>query len=267
MKEAPVFYRNLEEELDKRRADQGFNSLKSRNGIIDFSSNDILSLSSSGILRQAFLEELARHPNFPTGSTGSRLLDGNNSYIEKAEKEIAEFHSAESALLVGSGYEANSAVFAAIPRAGDAIMYDELVHASMNSGIQHALPSCKLSFEHNDVNSFREVLSKVIETQPQIRNGKRTVLVAIESTYSMDGDISPAGDFIQISKELLPQGNFAFIYDEAHSTGIVGPRGAGMAVYQGLQDEIAIRVMTYGKAMGSHGGKVLSNLANVRMTS
>lgn len=255
MKDAPVFYRNLEEELDKRRADQAFNSLKTRRDIIDFSSNDILSLSSSGLLRKAFLEELAKHPEFATGSTGSRLLDGNNPYIEQVEKEIAEFHGAESALLVGSGYEANSAIFAAIPRPGDAIMYDELDHASMNSGILHALPSCKMQFLHNDLKSFRETLIKIKETQPQIEKGKRTVLIAIESIYSMDGDVSPARELIDIAKELLPQGNFVFIYDEAHSTGIIGPKGAGMAVYLGLQNEIGIRVHTYGKAMGSHGGK------------
>lgn len=267
MKDAPVFYKNLEEEMDKRRVDHGFQFLSTQSGGRDFSSNDTLSFTSSGVLRKAFLEELEKHPDFALGSTGSRILDGNNSYIETVEKEIAEFHGAESALLVGSGFEANTSIFAAIPRLGDAIIYDELVHASMTNGIQQGIASCKLPFKHNDVNAFKEVLTKVKETQPQIANGKRTVLVALESVYSMDGDASPVQEFINIANELLPTGNTAFVYDEAHSTGSVGPRGAGMAVHLGLQKEIAIRVHTYGKAMGSHGGKSISSLAATNFSS
>ena len=90
---------------------------------VDFCSNDLLSLGVTGQLRTAFLEELASHPNFALYAGGSRLMDGNYDYIEEVEQEIADFHGAETALIVNSGYEGNCAIYTAIPRPGDAIVY------------------------------------------------------------------------------------------------------------------------------------------------
>ena len=256
---APVFLRNLERRLDKNRADHGLVTLRLRRNIVDFSSNDFLSLTTSGMLRKAFLEELARHPDFQLGSTGSRLLDGNNTYIELVEKELAEFHGAEAAIIFNSGYEGNCAIFSIIPQHGDVIVYDELIHASVHDGMKHSLASAKVSFLHNDAASFREVLKSVKETQPSIKNGEGTVLISIESVYSMDGDISPVKELVKIAKELFPDGNAQFVIDEAHSTGVIGPKGAGLISALGLEKEMAIRLHTMGKAMGSHGGKTQVN--------
>ena len=252
----PVFYRGLEKTMDKRRSQHGLVVLRSRSdAAVDLSSNDFLSLTSSGSLRKAFLEELASHPDFQLGSTGSRLLDGNNTYIETVEKELAEFHGAEDALIVNSGYEANGAIFTAIPQPGDVIVYDELIHASVHDGMRHTLASDKAFFRHNSVESFVETLQSVKETHPRIRNGESTVLVAIESVYSMDGDISPVKELIDAAKSIFPDRNTVqFIIDEAHSTGVIGPKGAGLICRLGLEKEMAIRVHTFGKALGSHGG-------------
>lgn len=255
MRDAPVFFRNLEKRLDIRRAEQGLLILRSRRDVVDFSSNDFLSLAATGLLRTAFFEELARHPDFRLGSTGSRLLDGNNTYIETVEQEIADFHGAECAVIFNSGYEANGAIFSAIPQPGDVIVYDELMHASVHEGMKQSDASAKVSFAHNDPDSFLDVLMSIKESHPLIRKGERTVLISIETVYSMDGDIAPLKEFVKIAKDVFPKGNAQFIIDEAHSTGVLGPQGAGLVAALGLEKEMVIRMHTYGKAMASHGGE------------
>ena len=100
MQNGSAFDRNLEEVLDQRRSSQNLATLHRWDHAVDFSSNDFLSHASNGILREEFLKEIARYPDFRLGSTGSRLLDGNNPYCEALEEEIATFHGAETAVLV-----------------------------------------------------------------------------------------------------------------------------------------------------------------------
>lgn len=263
MKNAPTFYRNLEEALDIRRADHALltqhKSTWKDGNAVDFCSNDFLSLGATGQLRMAFFDELARHSDFSLNSGGSRLMDGNYDYIEAVEKEIAEFHGAETGLIVGSGYEANEAIFSAIPRPGDAIVYDELVHASIHDGMQHSSALCKLPFRHNDVDSFRDALVSVHDSQPLIRQGARSVIIAVESVYSMDGDVCPLKELVEVAREIFPNGSVQFFMDEAHTTGVMGPKGAGLVCALGLENEMAIRLHTCGKALASTGGKIPPN--------
>jgi 8-amino-7-oxononanoate synthase len=254
MKNATVFDRNLEEALDTRRAGQNLATIHTWQYATDFSSNEFLSLSTNGLLRTAFLEELARNPNFQLGSTGSRLSDGNSSYIEDLEKEIAEFHGAESALMVNSGYDANGAIFCAIPRPGDAIVYDELIHASAHDGMKHSMTQNQLPFRHNDPECLRDVLTDLEDSNPMIRKGQRCVLIAVESVYSMDGDVCPLKELVAVAKEIFPKGNAQFVVDEAHSTGLMGKQGRGLVSSLGLEKSIAVRLHTYGKGMSANGG-------------
>lgn len=258
MKCAPAFYRNLEEALDVRRRDHGLHTIKPNiwkdGGAVDFSSNDTLSLGANGTLRAEFMKELERHPEIPPGAGSSRVMDGNYEYLETVEDEIAEFHGTEAGLITGSGFEANLAIFAAIPRPGDAIVYDELVHASTHDGMLHSQAVVRVPFRHNDVDSFRDAMMSVCDTQPLIRQGKRCVIVAVESFYSMDGDICPLRELIEIAKEIFPGGNAQFLVDEAHSTGVIGPKGAGLVCELGLEREVAIRLHTFGKALSASGG-------------
>lgn len=147
-------------------------------------------------------------------------------YIEEVEAEIAAFHGAETALIMGSGYEANGAIYAAIPRPRDAIVYDELVHASTHDGMAHSMAQCRVQFPHNDVDGLRDAIASVMDSQPMIADGSRSVLISVESVYSMDGDICPLLDMLQVARETYPKGNFELIVDEAHATGILGPKGA-----------------------------------------
>ncbi|PVH95311.1 5-aminolevulinate synthase [Periconia macrospinosa] len=264
MKNESVFYRNIEEALDVRRADHALYNIKENiwksSDAVDFCSNDLLSLGASGLLREKFMAELALYPNFTPGAGGSRMMDGNYEYLENLEREIAEFHGAETGLFVGSGFEANLAIFAAIPRPGDVIVYDELVHASSIEGMEkHSLANCRFPFSHNDVESFRDVLLNIWETQTLVKQGVRSVIVAVESIYSMDGDVCPLEELMEAAAEIFPGGQVQFYVDEAHSTGVIGPRGSGFVCELGLEKSIPIRLHTFGKAIASAGAIILCN--------
>ena len=256
LRSASVFHRNLETALDRRRAEGSF--LQIQRGLpkpnsVDFCSLDVLSLTSSGTMRRLYLEELAQQPDFKLNDGSSRLMS-DSAFTDATEAEIAEFHGAETALLLKSGWDANGAIMTAIPQPGDAIVYDELIHASIHEGMQASLAATKVAFKHNNIDSFRETLLSVKDTQQLIRDGKRCVLVSVESVYSMDGDVAPLREMVQIGKEVLPDGNVSFIIDEAHSTGVIGKGGRGLVNELGLEKDIAIRMHTYGKALATSGG-------------
>ena len=254
LKVASAFYRTLEERLDKRRAEKRMLTLSTPRGTVDFSSTDFLSLSSSGLVRMAFFDELARHPGFQLSSSGAPMLDGNNSYKETLEQELADFHGAEKGLMFSSGYDASGTIHKVIPQEGDAIVFDKNVHASIYDGLRNSRALIRQSFLHNDLASFREVLTLVKESDEDFEDGERTVLISIESVYNMDGDIAPIEEMVRIAKEIFPLGNAQFIVDEAHSTGLIGEKGTGLVCALGLEKEIAIRLHTFGKVLGSHGG-------------
>ncbi|KZZ87544.1 class II aminotransferase/8-amino-7-oxononanoate synthase [Moelleriella libera RCEF 2490] len=265
MKKQAIFYRNLENELDAARSQSLCAMFHLSNDLIDFSSSDGVSLGTSGAVKSAFLSELAANPDFQLGSHGTRLLNGNSAYLEMVENEIAEFHGAESALLLGSGALANEAIFAAIVRPGDAIVYDELVHASTHYGMKNSLALVQRPFRHNDVDAFAETLIAVRDSQPLIQSGQRSVIIAVESFYSMDGDICPLRDLVEAAKDVFPNGNAQFVMDEAHSTGNIGPRGSGLVNLLGLENEIAVRNHTYGKSLAGSGAAIVSNMTVRRM--
>lgn len=265
-----TFYRNLEEVLDVRRT-SGLYWAPVKNqwqvgDAADFCSGDILGLARSDARRAEFLAEMARHPDFSLGSSGVRLMDGNSKYLEQTERDIAAFHGAEEGLLVGSAFEANVAVWTALPRPGDVIVYDSLVHASTHEGIKQSLAMDKFEFSHNKVQDFQRVLLEVLESHRLVRQGKRSVLVAVESIYSMDGDVCPLQELVEVAREVSEgQDNIQFVVDEAHSVGVVGPKGAGLVCELGLQKEIAVVVHSYGKAIGAIGGRSAFIAATSRM--
>jgi 8-amino-7-oxononanoate synthase len=256
-KSLPTFYRNLEEVLDVKRASENFYStLPQDTTSVDFCSGDVMSMGRSSQHRDEFRAELERHPNFALGTTSSRLMDGNYAYIQQVESEIAAFHGAEAGLLVGSGFEANLAIWATIPRHGDVVLYDSLVHASTHDGIRQALAMDRVAFPHSDVEAFRDTLRDIKETRPLIRQGKRCILVAVESIYSMDGDICPLQELVDAAQDVFQEheGIVQFVVDEAHSVGFIGPEGKGLVCELGLEDEIAVVMHSFGKAIGASGG-------------
>lgn len=151
-------------------------------------------------------------------------------------------------------FEANVTLFSTIPAEDDAIIYDEFIHASVHDGMKLSKSKTKLSFLHNNLESFRETLKGLSSTQEKLRQGENSVIIAVETVYSMEGDLAPLAALVRIAKEEFPLGNASFVVDEAHATGLFGLNGRGLVSHLGLEDEIAIRMHTMGKAIASTGG-------------
>ena len=235
--------------LDQRRGKSTLRNLTlPQPGQIDFSSNDFLSLSTSAQLRDAYFTEL-RDSNLPLGSGGSRLLDGNSIYAEALERDIASFHGAEAGLLWNSGFDANAGFFSCVTQPGDVIVFDELVHASVHDGMRLSRAAQTVPFVHNSVADLRRVLRKVAEL-PSTCN----VFIAVESIYSMDGDVAPLRMIVDTVNGTLGAERGHIIVDEAHSTGVLGLEGRGLVCELGLEKEVFARLHTFGKALAGNGG-------------
>lgn len=184
---------------------------------IDFSSNDFLGLSQSVSFRNNYLTELNSLPSI-LGSTGSRLLDGNSSYCEALEKRIASFHKSPSALIFNSGFDANASLFSTLPQRGDVILYDELIHASVHEGMRISRAGKRISFLHSNVEDFERLLVQVIREYP----GKN-VFIAVETVYSMDGDVAPLIELVQVLRKYWPnKENGYLIVDEVKKKLLLG---------------------------------------------
>lgn len=245
----------METTLSKRKAKSLLRALTiAPSASIDFSSNDYLSLSTSPLLKSAYLQEVESHPDFRLGSGGSRLLDGNSTYVEQLEKDIAGFHGASDGLLFNSGFDANSSFFSCVPQPGDLILHDQFIHASVHEGMRLSRAAARVPFVHNSVADLKAKLSEQIQKDGLIKSGLRNVFVAIESLYSMDGDLAPIAEIVELVESLLPHGNGHIVVDEAHSNGIYGPQGRGIVCNLGLEKRIFARLHTFGKGLACNGG-------------
>ncbi len=208
----------------------------------DFASNDYLGLAASPLLTDAVAAALAR--GVPIGSGGSRLLRGNHPEHEALEAEAATFFGRESALYFSSGYAANAALLATLPQRGDLVLFDELVHASAHEGMRLGRAEVRQA-AHNDVAAFAAVIAAWRRA-----GGTGRVWIAVESLYSMDGDIAPLAEL----SALAEAEGAVLIVDEAHATGVYGPQGQGLAY--GLQTANLITLHTCGKALGCEGALI-----------
>lgn len=236
----------MADKLEERRASHSLRKLiPSDASLVDFCSNDYLGLARSETLLKMVDEEWEKikslHPHQLIGAGGSRLLSGDSIYAQELERQLAEFYKSEAALIFNSGYAANIALFSAVAKRGDTILYDELVHASVRDGIRMSNAK-SWSFGHNNLESLETLLKKA----------DGLVYVAAESIYSMDGDECPLIGLV----ELCGKYGAALILDEAHSNGLFGANGEGIAVANNLQSKIFARLMTFGKAAGCHGAVI-----------
>ena len=217
------------------------NENKSGNCKADFCSNDYLGLVKNKLIEKSIFTNLSH------GSTGSRLLSGNYALIEKTEKFIAGFHDAETGLIFNSEYDANIGVLSSIPQRNDAIIYDQLSHASLRDGIRLSFATA-FSFLHNDLEDLEKKLAAA-------KNTSQNIFVVTESVFSMDGDFAPLKEII----DLCERYHAALIVDEAHATGVVGKNGVGLVQEFELQLKCFARIHTFGKACGAHGAIVLGS--------
>jgi len=232
--------RFIKEKLDERKSAGNFRALKQQTNLVDFCSNDYLGFARSAVLKEKIDQETKRSGIISNGSTGSRLLTGNSDFAEELERHLASLYQCEAGLIFNSGYDANIGLFSALPRRGDTIITDELIHASIIDGARLSYAN-RYIFTHNDPGSLEE----------KLKHAKGNCYVAIESVYSMDGDSPAIADIL----DLTEKHGANLIVDEAHAVGLYG---SGL-VDEAIEDRIFARVVTFGKALGCHGAVVLGS--------
>ena len=290
----------LQEQLDRRKREGTLRSLmplpkqsdidKTEQNIptqpiIDFASNDYLGLArckNQHALVQLAYNNICSNTNVQQqpilGSAGSRLLSGDSNIARSLELQLANIHNRQAALLFNSGYDANLSILSSLPyNEDDCIVMDELVHNSLVMGIRMSRLNKKrvVMFKHNDVNDLKRVLEKVASRPVS------STLVVVESVYSMDGDVAPLKEILELAKEY----EAGVMVDEAHGLGVYGKTnqhdlkrnsinveyndgttnieettrgGTGVLAALNLEHHPALlcSIHTFGKAAGCHGAVV-----------
>jgi 8-amino-7-oxononanoate synthase len=242
MKKLPEILSN---KLALRLQNNALRQLPKATNLIDFASNDYLGFSNSQSIFEETHQYLVANNQIQNGATGSRLLSGNHSVYQEAERLIAQFHQSPAALIFNSGYDANVGFFSAVPQKGDLILFDELCHASIRDGIQ--LSNAKAyKFQHNDLEDLERLL---------IRHSDTTIYIVTESVFSMDGDTPNLEELVQLAEKY----NSYVVVDEAHALGVFGEKGEGLVQRLQLHDIVFARIITFGKGLGCHGAAILGS--------
>jgi 8-amino-7-oxononanoate synthase len=211
-------------------------------------SNNYLGLADHPRVREAAAEAAMR---WGVGAGASRLVSGTMTIHRRLEQRLAAFERCEECVLFGSGYLANAGAIGALAGRGDTIFSDELNHASIVDG-------CRLSrakvhvYRHRDIDHLDWLARRC--------GGDGRRLIVTDSVFSMDGDVAPLSELIELAREHGAR----TIVDEAHATGALGPDGRGAIAQAGLEGEIDIVVGTLGKALGSYGAYACARGETIR---
>ena len=225
--------------------------------LLNFSSNDYLGLANHPALKAAALKAIE---TFGAGSGASRLICGSLAPHHELEEALAAFKGTAAALAFSSGYATALGAIGALLGKDDVIVIDQLVHASIVEAAR--LCGAKLrSFDHNALDDLEKILKwadhKIRTPNSEPRN--RRVLIVTESVFSMDGDVAPLLDLVQLKEKY----GAWLMLDEAHATGLFGEQRRGLAEAFGVEERIEIQMGTLGKALGAAGGYICGSRALV----
>ena len=221
--------------------------LTSGERLVNFSSNDYLGLAGHRAVSEALGRAAAV---WGSGASASRLVCGDFAPHHELENALARFEGGEAAALFGSGYAANCGLLPVFAGREDVILSDALNHASLVDG-------CRLSrarvevYPHGDVAALAELLRSARAA------GARRILVATDTVFSMDGDVAPLREIAA----LCEREGAILVVDEAHATGVLGPRGAGVVAELGLEAQVELRMGTLSKGAGVLGAYVVCSRA------
>ncbi|MEU7178616.1 5-aminolevulinate synthase [Streptomyces celluloflavus] len=205
-------------------------------------SNDYLGMGQHPAVLEAMKEAVDK---YGAGAGGSRNIGGTNHYHVLLERELAELHGKDDALLFTSGYTANDGALSVIAgrMEGCVVFSDALNHASVIDGLRHSRAR-KQIFRHNDFAHLEELVAAADPDVPK--------LIVTESVYSMNGDIAPLPEIADIAKRY---GAMTYL-DEVHAVGMYGPEGAGIAAREGIADDFTVVMGTLAKGFGTTGGYI-----------
>jgi 8-amino-7-oxononanoate synthase len=213
--------------------------------VLMFGSNDYLDLITHPKVKEAAAHAIKK---YGSGCSGSRLLNGTLDLHVKLENELAAFVRKESAIIFGTGFQANYATLSALTEKGDVMICDHNLHASLVEGALRS-PARTMRFRHNDMEHFERCLENC---PPEDK-----ILVVSEGVFSMEGDIADLRGILKLAK---PYGARTYV-DEAHGIGVLGPTGAGAAEHLGVLDDVDIVMGTFSKSLASVGGFIAGESA------
>lgn len=212
-----------------------------RKGLVNFASYNYLGLSYRPEVKKAIQEAAEIYGG---GASGSPILSGTTALHKAFGEEMAAFKGKEATLLFPTGYSANVGTIAGLMRSGDLIVADQFAHASIVDGMILSKAKSRF-FRHNRADDLDRKLSGF--------DGKK--LVIVEGVYSMDGDVPPLPELIEVCRKHGAR----LMIDEAHSAFLFGPTGKGVAEDQGVEDEVDIHLGTFSKSLGGQGGYVVGS--------